>query len=330
MHMKRTLSRGVTAIEIIIIAGILLIFISLLWPAIANIRNKARLTACASNLEQIYHGLAMYSLDNSRDGEMFPASMTNLCNGDIGAVYISDDRVFVCPMDYTKAGVVGNKTTLKPGVPLDTFSSKAERRGNTHPIFGYSLNQRDSSYKYEFSGAICESYTPATSMSEAYFNGDYDGSCTYYLVSKADYYSPPTPNEVDRYGVKLPNGNIGISFADFKFHQISYGDIYITAAGEPPTPPPDGFEDPFEWYYTNPDFPAVYDQYGNISNIVTSYSRSWLPVVRCFWHVNSANVDSPRFEEVQNVSLDGAIIMTEPYWERTAFKKGAKTGDTGF
>ncbi len=299
--------------EVVVVVGIILIIASLLWPSFAALRGKARRAQCADNLAQIYHGLTMYSLDNSRDGELFPYSMTNLTNGDASGQYVSDERIFVCPMDFTQAGLANLATkgnTLKPGNPLDTFSTKAERIGNVNPDFGNSLNQRNSSYKYEFSGTICETYDPVS----ATFNGDRDGVCTYYLVSKTDYFSQPDPSEVDRFGVKLPDGSIGVSFADFKFHQLNYGDIYITAAGVPPTPPPSNFLDPQD-YYTD------------YTEIVTSYSRSWLPVVRCFWHVGAMHIDSPYFEEVQNVGMDGNIFMSEPYWERTAFKYGPKLGD---
>ena len=321
MNRKRT---GFTVTEIVVVVGIIIILASLIWPAFVSLRSRARKAQCADNLNQIYHGLAMYSLDNSRDGELFPYSMTNLASGDASGSYVSDERVFVCPMDFTKAGqAAGSATTLKPGKPLDTFSTSAERVGNTNPDFGYLLNQRNSSYKYEFSGTICETYVPDSDPDFSVWNGDRAGVCSFYLVSKADYLNAPLPNEVDRNGVVFKNSNgnitsIGVSYADFKFHQLNYGDIYVTGAGAPPTPPPYGFLDPIDYYSTNGiDF----------TEIVTSYSRSWLPVVRCFWHVNANHIDSPYFEEVQNIGLDGNVFYSEPYWERTAFKYGPKFGD---
>lgn len=324
MNYKR---RGFTVTEIIVVVGITIILISLLWPSFNSIRSRAKKVQCAGNLAQIYHGLAMYSVDNSRVGEVFPASMTNLINGDPAGSYVSDERVFVCPMDYTKAGqVTGSPRTLKPGAPYDNFASQAERVGNTSPDFGYLLNQRNSSYKYEFSSGIVETYAydPAGSS----WNYDRTGLCDSYLVSKdiSDGIGyEPTPEEVDRFGVAMPDGSIGITYADFKFHQLAYGDTYITGSVDAPTPPPDGFEDPQNYY----DDQFMNTDYFDYTQIVTSYSRTWLPVVRCFWHMTDGHIDNPAFEEVQNVSLDGNIFDSESYWERTAFKYGPKSGDTG-
>jgi hypothetical protein len=58
-----------------------------------------------------------------------------------------------------------------------------------------------------------------------------------------------------------------------------------------------------------------------------AYPRTWFPIIRCFWHQTPMHIDSETYEEVQNMSLAGNVFNSAPYWERTAFKYGARIGN---
>lgn len=61
--------RGFTLVELLVVIAIIAILASLLLPALAQAREKARSAACRSNLHQLALGVVMYADENS---EYFP------------------------------------------------------------------------------------------------------------------------------------------------------------------------------------------------------------------------------------------------------------------
>ena len=337
-HTPHSLQRqpaGLTAIEIVVVVGILTILLSLVLPMIYSIRAGARKIQCTANLRQVQQALAMYSNDNSRLGEVYPAYLTNVygSSGSGTSGYINDIRAFVCPMDDT--GATKNKyskTALKPvysttpAIPLDDKNDWAERVAN-------GQGQWNCSYLYEFSGRACQSYVfNDTGFSE--WNGDSPSNfCSTYLVyydGDLEWFSwgnsvDPDPLLVDRNRIFVATNGLQIgtvTWQDAKFYQLNYGDIYCTGSedwttGGLPEPPADGYE-PSDFYYDN----GYQDRYK-----MSSYPRTWMPVARCFWHQGTRTIDSETVEHVLNVSLDGNVFESAPYWERTAFKYGRQMGD---
>jgi prepilin-type N-terminal cleavage/methylation domain-containing protein len=66
--MKR---QAFTLIELLVVIAIIAILAAILFPVFAQAREKARATACLSNMKQLALGLQMYAQDYD---EVFPGS----------------------------------------------------------------------------------------------------------------------------------------------------------------------------------------------------------------------------------------------------------------
>ena len=88
---KRIGLRSFTLIELLVVIAIIGILAGMLLPAIAQAREKARQSRCASNLSAIGKSMAIYSMENS---ENFPTNFY-ICMTDYAAI----PRLYVCPSD---------------------------------------------------------------------------------------------------------------------------------------------------------------------------------------------------------------------------------------
>jgi len=95
--MQRTFRRGFTLIELLVVIAIIAILAAILFPVFAQAREKARQTACLSNLRQMSTGVAMYV----QDYEAYPLysypSPSQERWHTVLQPYIKNTGIFVCP-----------------------------------------------------------------------------------------------------------------------------------------------------------------------------------------------------------------------------------------
>jgi len=96
-----------TLIELLVVIAIIAILAAILFPVFATAREKARQTACLSNLKQIGLGYVQYEQDYD---ETVPSGTNNWGWGEgwAGQVYpyVKSSGVFLCPDDVVPTDVV--------------------------------------------------------------------------------------------------------------------------------------------------------------------------------------------------------------------------------
>ncbi|MCD6352350.1 MAG: DUF1559 domain-containing protein [Armatimonadetes bacterium] len=94
--------QGFTLIELLVVIAIIAILAAILFPVFSRAREKARTTACLSNVKQIMLGFMQYVQDYD---EQFPCEITSIPPGQTEAPrfiaqldpYIRNQQIWVCP-----------------------------------------------------------------------------------------------------------------------------------------------------------------------------------------------------------------------------------------
>jgi prepilin-type N-terminal cleavage/methylation domain-containing protein/prepilin-type processing-associated H-X9-DG protein len=104
MKNKRT---GFTLIELLVVIAIIAILAAILFPVVAQAREKARQSGCLSNLKQIGTGIMMYTQDYDEAypcnwfGSLWPSTPDGRAYKWMDAIYpyVKNEQVFTCPSD---------------------------------------------------------------------------------------------------------------------------------------------------------------------------------------------------------------------------------------
>ena len=138
--MQRTRKPAFTLIELLVVIAIIAILAAILFPVFAQAREKARMTACLSNMKQIGTSLMMYVQDYD---ETFPyirfkGDTTYVWRNAIRP-YLKSQGVLACPSNPFSHPIPGRSSSNNPPKLGDNAEGWQNEPTLTMPI-SYAMN----------------------------------------------------------------------------------------------------------------------------------------------------------------------------------------------
>jgi len=144
--MRRTRKPAFTLIELLVVIAIIAILAAILFPVFAQAREKARMTACLSNMKQIGTALTMYTQDYDESFPFIRFHNSDAAKGHFTYVwrnairpYLKSLDVLACPSNpfsHTVPGRPGPNNPPKVGDNAEGWEVEPEQR---MPI-SYAMN----------------------------------------------------------------------------------------------------------------------------------------------------------------------------------------------
>jgi len=182
MNSSRTRS-GFTLIELLVVIAIIAILAAILFPVFAKVREKARQTACLSNVKQLGLAFAQYSEDYDEkyaNGINCESPAGEGWAGDLYP-YVKSVNVYKCPDDNT-AGAAYVSYGYNSNNAIPTYTSGKDSDSN--PISAYNSPSQtvllfevtgNAYYSGDSSWSVAPTSNPAGNP-EYYFNQGYNGA----------------------------------------------------------------------------------------------------------------------------------------------------------
>lgn len=134
---------GVTIVELLFVAAIFFLVITLLMPFVKMARARGRRIACENNLREVSIGLLRYAADHA---EAFPEDL-----GKLYPEYIKDRSAFDCPSSRNIGTPAEPDYVYNPGLKL--WSSPrgviVEDRDGNHRGNGKNVLRLDGSIEWD-------------------------------------------------------------------------------------------------------------------------------------------------------------------------------------